>query len=63
MKLHQSSRHHHQVGHHLVCADEVSERGDHLADARSGLGDKGLIGLFGGVAPMPGIVKGDNLGL
>ena len=63
VQLHQPGGHHHQVGHHLVGADELAQRADHAAHVGRRIVHQVVIGLLGGVAPMPGVVKGDNLRL
>lgn len=62
VQLHQPGSHHHQVCHHLVCANEVTQGADHFDNSGGGGSDQVVVGGFGGGSPMPGIVKGGQLG-
>jgi hypothetical protein len=62
MEFDEADRHHHEVGHHVVAADEALHGVDHLADMLGrGLDDLGE-GGFGGLVPGPGVVEGFDLG-
>ena len=55
-------RHHGEVRHHVVLAEEGAQRGEQLANFASLLRDDILIGELGFDVPAPGVVEGGNLG-
>ena len=57
----QPRRHHRQVGHHLVCADDLPQRPDHRRHALRPFRDQCVKGLFGSGVPVPGILEGGDL--
>ena len=57
-QLHQARRHHHQVGHHRVAADELAEGGDHVLHRRRHrrvADDVPLEGELRLLRPLPGV--------
>ena len=63
VQLHQSCRHHHHIGHHLVLADELAQRPHHLPYVRRRMGDQSVISLLGRPVPVPGVLEGRDLRL
>ncbi len=61
--LDQAGSHHHQVGQHLVLTDDAAQGGDHVIHGAGVGSDEITIGLLSGLAPVPGVVKGGDLGV
>ena len=63
VQLHQPGGHHHQVGHHLVLADELAHGPQHDCHPLRRVLDDGVVGQLGAFAPVPGVVEGGHLRL
>ena len=63
VQFHQPGGHHHQIGHHLVRADEAAQRLDHLGHVQRRVLDQIMVGLLGGAVPVPGVLECGDLGL
>ena len=61
MQFQKAICHHHQVGHHIVLAKELTERSHNLSYLSVGLRKNLDEFLFRFLAPMPGIFKCLNL--
>jgi len=54
--------HHYQISHHFAAmADECTQCADHGGYALRRFGDQLVVGLLGGLIPMPGILKRHDL--
>lgn len=63
VQLDEAGGHHDEVGEHGVFADDEAKGGEEVIDgARVGLEDV-EVGLFGGGAPVPGVIEGGDLGV
>jgi hypothetical protein len=61
MQLHQAHRHHAQVGHHVVLAQEGAQGLDQVGQFPGSQGDHVVVGALG-LLPPPGIFAGGDLG-
>ena len=59
----QARRHHHQVRHHLVRADDLAQRAHRRRHARQSFLYQFVIGALRRFAPMPRILEGGDLGV
>ena len=64
VQFHQAGRHHHQVGHNGVAADELAECGNHVLGRRRHrrvLDDVNFEGALGFLGPLPSVGEGPDL--
>ena len=62
VKLGHALRHHRQVGHHVVLAEEGAHRLEHVAELLRAIRHQLAVGELGLHAPVPGVVEGGDLG-
>jgi len=61
MQLHQSDSHHHEIGHHVVAAEEGEQRLHEVGELARAAGDDLLVHCFRLQAPLPGVLEGGDL--
>ena len=62
VQLNHALRHHGEVGHHVVLAEERAHRLYEVRELPRPVGHDILVGVLGLHAPVPGVVEGVNLG-
>ena len=62
VKFNHALRHHSQVGHHVVVAEEGAHGLEEVGELTGGVGYKILIGALRFKTPVPGVLEGGNLG-
>ena len=61
VQLDHALRHHREIRHHVVLAEEGAQGSEQVTDFTSLFSDNFMVGKFGFQAPAPGVVEGGDL--